>query len=120
MKYVYQEYTYKYLLKTVVCEEFLTQFPRTRVSALIRENELLKGFFEKLPEAAMPEGLDLIRSEGLILSKLQESREVVDGLKDFQGVSLPYDNQRDSRDFEHLKRGAINRYILQSPIAKQT
>ena len=94
-----------------VSEGFSTKYLETRVSALTRENELLKGYFEKLPEAATPEGRDLVRSEDLIIEKLQESKDAVNGLKDFQGVSIPYDNQRDSRDFEHLKRGAINRYI---------
>ncbi len=99
-----------------VSEGFSTKYLETRVSALTRENELLKGYFEKLPEATTPEGADLIRSEELILERLLESKDVVDGLKDFQGVSIPYDNQRDSRDFEHLKRGAINRYIQREEI----
>ncbi len=90
-----------------------------RISALTRENELLKGYFEKLPEAATPEGLDLVRSEDLIIERLNESKDVVDGLKDFQGISIPYDNQRDSRDFEHLKKGAINRYVLRKKIPEQ-
>ena len=94
-----------------VSEGFSTRYLETRVSALIKENELLKRYFEKLPEAATPEGLDLIRSEALILERLNESWNAVNDLKGFQGVSIPYDNQRDSRDFEHLKRGAINRYI---------
>ena len=94
-----------------VSEGFSTKYLETRISALTRENELLRGYFEKLPEAATPEGSDLVRSEDLILEKLNESKDVVNGLKDFQGISIPYDNQRDSRDFEHLKRGAINRYI---------
>ena len=60
-------------------------------------------------QSAAPEGLDLAWSEDLIIEELQESKDVVVGLKDFHAASIPYDNQRDSRDFEHLKREAINR-----------
>ena len=56
-----------------VSEGFSTKYLETRISALTRENELLKGYFERLPEAATPEGLDLVRSEDLILEKLKES-----------------------------------------------
>lgn len=98
MKYVYQEYTYKYSLKTVVCEEFLTQFHRTRAFDLIRENDLLKGYFKTFTESITFERLDLIRAEFFILSKLQKSKKVVDGLKDFQGVSIPNDNQRENTE----------------------
>ena len=99
-------------------EGFSTKYLETRITTLTRENELLRRYFERLPEANTPEGMDLVRSEDLILKKLQESWNVVGGLKDFQGVSILYDTQKDSRDFEHLKRGAIKRYIGNKPKQK--
>lgn len=94
-----------------VNEGFSTKYLKQRLSALTKENTTLRGYFEQLPQAFTPEGRDLIRSEDIILEDLRKSAESVDDLTDFQGVSLPYDNQRDSRDFEHLKKGALHRYL---------
>lgn len=94
-----------------VNEGFSTKYLEQRLSALTKENTTLRGYFERLPQANTPEGRDLVRSEDQILEDLSKSTDSVRSLTDFQGVSLPYDNQRDSRDFNHLKKGALHRYL---------
>ena len=40
-----------------------------------------------------------------MLAEIEEPKGVVDGLKDFYGVSVTYDTWKDSIDFEHLRKG---------------
>ena len=74
-----------------ISKGFSTKYLETWVADMIKENEPLKGYSEKLSGVATREGFDLIRSEDNILSKIQEPKGVVDGLKDFYGVSFTYD-----------------------------